>query len=206
MPLQPDEEHRIAELLKGGNVRAAAAALYRAYSSEIFRFLWHRFDEEADAEDACAECFANIFQALPEFRFEASFRTWAYRIARNAASYRRRTDGRWRERFVHDASTAAEMVAAAARRESTAAYKLTRNKDALRGMRAEVVKEPLVHDIFALLECRMSWDEITAICSAQTGGVVDGDELSLLKNRLQQKYTRAVRKLEAEFKLRKLVY
>jgi RNA polymerase sigma-70 factor (ECF subfamily) len=56
-----------------------------------------------DAEDVAQEAFVRVFQAIPQFRRQASFSTWLYRIVTNLCLGRRR-----RRRPVMELETMAE--------------------------------------------------------------------------------------------------
>jgi len=58
-----------------------------------------------DAEDVAQEAFVRVFQAIPQFRRQASFSTWLYRIVTNLCLGRRR-----RRRPVLELETLAEPV------------------------------------------------------------------------------------------------
>jgi len=62
---------------------AALDSLLRGMQPELFRlslhFLWH----PEDAEDATQEILLRIANGLGRFRGDCTFRTWAYRVARN---------------------------------------------------------------------------------------------------------------------------
>ena len=77
-----------------------------AVRAEAFRELLSRYRKSAlalayqmlghaeDAEDAAQEAFVRVFQAMPQFRGQASFSTWLYRIVTNTClgRIRRRRD------------------------------------------------------------------------------------------------------------------
>jgi RNA polymerase sigma-70 factor, ECF subfamily len=53
------------------------------YIDGIYRLVAARVASEHDAEDIVQEVFLAMFKALPNFRREARFSTWLYRIAQN---------------------------------------------------------------------------------------------------------------------------
>ncbi len=64
--------------------------VYRTYYSKILRHL-SRLIGEGEAEDLTQEVFLKVRRGLGTFRGEASFSTWIYRIATNAALDRLRS-------------------------------------------------------------------------------------------------------------------
>ena len=73
--------------------------LYRKYVAQIYSFALHETRDHHAAEDLTEQVFLRALQALPRFddrgEGEAStFRTWLFRIARNAIANERRRERR----------------------------------------------------------------------------------------------------------------
>jgi RNA polymerase sigma-70 factor (ECF subfamily) len=67
----------------GGDVDAFGS-LYVRHLDAIFRYIYYRIGEEAEAEDLTEEVFARAWEALPGYRArEYPFTSWLYRIAHN---------------------------------------------------------------------------------------------------------------------------
>ncbi len=94
-----DSERHIRELAASGAAAEAATVALRAFGPELLRFLIHVHRDEVTAEEVFAEVAEDLWRGLPSFRWESSFRTWAYRVARSASS-RQRKRGRRRDRLV----------------------------------------------------------------------------------------------------------
>lgn len=75
--------------------KAAVAAIYHRYVDEVFGYAYNQLGERQEAEDVTSEVFLRLVRALPEFRGDASLRTWIYSICRNILR------DRWRERASH---------------------------------------------------------------------------------------------------------
>lgn len=71
----------IAEVLRGN--REAFALLVRRYSGKILGLCMTLVHDRAEAEDAAQEAFLKAYKSLKDFRGEAAFLTWIYRIAYN---------------------------------------------------------------------------------------------------------------------------
>lgn len=68
--------------------------LIKLHSARVYRMLTRVLGNQADAEEVLQESFLKAWRALPEFRGEAQFSTWLYRIALNEASRRQAYDAR----------------------------------------------------------------------------------------------------------------
>ncbi len=58
--------------------------LYADYRERVLAYLTHRTGRREDAEDLCADIFAEVFRSLPRYDPEkSSVSTWIYRITRS---------------------------------------------------------------------------------------------------------------------------
>jgi RNA polymerase sigma-70 factor (ECF subfamily) len=89
----PDDE--LVRLARGGD-DAAFSALVRRHAGVAFRVSLRLTGSVADAEEAMQEAFLQLHKKLAEFRGEARFSTWFYRIVTNAALMNRRSARRRR--------------------------------------------------------------------------------------------------------------
>jgi len=65
--------------------------LVERYQHQIYNLALRMSGHREDARDITQETFIKAFNSLPAFRFEASFKTWLYRIASNSClDYMRR--------------------------------------------------------------------------------------------------------------------
>ena len=65
--------------------RKAFSELVRRHQKQVHRFLLRMLGSHDDAMELTQEAFIKAWQALPQWRPEAQFRTWLFRIANNAA-------------------------------------------------------------------------------------------------------------------------
>ena len=164
--------------------RAATLAL-EAYGSEVLGFLLTQFRDSEQAADVFSEFSEQFWHSLPQFEWRCSPRTWAYKLARNAAS-RYRHGERHHARAVQltrpsELSQAVERV-----RSRTSDYLRTEVKD-----RFQQLREELPQDDQALLVLRvdrdMSWLELAEV---MLDGESKADAPSLKKEaaRLRKRY------------------
>lgn len=75
---------------------AAYDELVRRHLDETFNFFLKITDDEMDAEDLSQDVFLKLYKNLKNFRFEADFKTYLYRVNVNTANnYLRRS--KWRK-------------------------------------------------------------------------------------------------------------
>jgi RNA polymerase sigma-70 factor, ECF subfamily len=68
--------------------------MYHDNADRMYRFAQRLCGEEEDARDLVQETFLNAYRGLPQFRGDAQFSTWLYRIAsRLCLAMRRRRKG-----------------------------------------------------------------------------------------------------------------
>ena len=65
--------------------KLAFELLMTKYQRKLFRLALRIVGDATDAEDVVQESFIKAYRALPQFRGDAAFYTWLYRIAINAA-------------------------------------------------------------------------------------------------------------------------
>ncbi|MBI4854436.1 MAG: RNA polymerase sigma factor [Acidobacteria bacterium] len=62
---------------------SAFKKLYQTYKDKVYNFIFYFLGQATLAEDVLQTVFIKAYQALPNFRFEAKFLSWLYRIAIN---------------------------------------------------------------------------------------------------------------------------
>lgn len=65
--------------------RRAFAQLVEKYEARVYNLARKMMRDPQDAEDVLQETFISVFRHLNDFQGDASFSTWLYRIATNAA-------------------------------------------------------------------------------------------------------------------------
>lgn len=83
------------EACKRGD-RAAFQLLFEAYKDRVYSVAFHFCGDESMAGDATQQVFLKLFSAIAQFRQDAQFTTWLYRIVVNTCV----DEQRKRKRFV----------------------------------------------------------------------------------------------------------
>jgi RNA polymerase sigma-70 factor (ECF subfamily) len=175
-------EARIKELHQGGDLDGAITAAIGGYGGELFGFLVGLAGDSDRAGDVFGAACERIWKGLPKFRWESSFRVWAYSIARNEFLRAARTGGA-RERRQVPLSNVASVAAAIDRvRTETPAYQRTSVKDTFAKVRAEL--SPDDHMLLGLrLDRKMAWNDISEVLGVEAATL--RKRFERLKDKLQ---------------------
>jgi RNA polymerase sigma-70 factor (ECF subfamily) len=128
-------DDRVAALLQAGEADGAATAVIETLGPAVLGYLASMHDED-DARDVFQAWSSDVWRGLPGFRFEASVRAWAFRLAWHASSRFRRDP--WRQRGVPLADSAASRLAASIAGQSRMPGG---RKDTLRALRLRLPPE-----------------------------------------------------------------
>ncbi|MEM9192763.1 MAG: sigma-70 family RNA polymerase sigma factor [Myxococcota bacterium] len=178
-------EERIAEARRQGDLARAMTLGLHDYGPELLGFIHALVRDEDLARDIYAELSARLWAAFPRFEGRSSFRTWAYRAARNLAigTCRARRDVQVDESFFG--------TVPATRRTTTVPFRRTTNKDRLSALRRTL--SPEEQALLTLrLDRQMSWSEIAAVHGDDTNSE---SESKLLEARLRKRFGRLKDKL-----------
>ena len=183
-----DLETRVRALCGAGDHESAAADAIKGYGEEVYSFIAARFASDDDAADVFAQACEDLLQSLRTFRWQASLRTWFYRLARTAASRYRRSPMNRGDRRVA-LSHVSELVHQV--RSRTMAHLRSEMKDRVRELR-----ERLDEDERQLLELRvdrdLSWAEIAEIVSEEE---IDDSNRARASARVRQQFQKLKDKL-----------
>ena len=171
-----------------GDHAAAATLAVEGYGGEIMAFLLARLRSRSDAEEVFAAFAERLWVGLPQFEWRCSLRSWAYRIARNAATdfvsaLHNRAD---RRLPLSQHEGLAELVDRV--RSTTAVYRQTHAKDRMRELR-----ETLAPDDQLLLILRvdrgMDFRELAAALGDHAS-TLEPDQLDREAARLRKRFER----------------
>jgi RNA polymerase sigma-70 factor (ECF subfamily) len=180
-------EERVRTLVAAGDRRAAATDAIRALGPSILRYLRTVLRDEADAADAFSQFAENLWKGLPTFRGGSALRTWAFRIAWNAALNLR--DEAWRRKGRRLATGEASALAEDIRTRT--AVRVERQRDALRKLREALTPEE--QSLLTLrIDLELSWAEIAEVLAAD-GSPTSADTVSKRFERLKDRLARMAR-------------
>ncbi len=188
-PGGPKPEAEILALLDGRDERAAATEAMRLFGPKILGYLRSILRDEADAGDAFSVWAEHLWRGIGTFRGDSSFRTWAFKIAYNAALNVRNEAWRrlGRPFDTGEASRLADEI-----RTKTAV------REERQRTRLDEIRERLTPEEQTLLTLRidqqLSWDDIGDVFSAANGGVrVDAPTLRKRFQRLKDRLAEMLR-------------
>jgi RNA polymerase sigma-70 factor (ECF subfamily) len=137
----------------------AATAAVEGYGPEILGFLVAILKDEPAASDVFSQFCEDLWNGLPNFRWQSTFRTWAYTLARHAAQRYLRAPHR-RRNMPLSQQALAEVEQKV--RTSTLSYLRTEVKEGVARLRESLDREDQ-----ALLILRvdrgLAWNDIAEI-------------------------------------------
>lgn len=151
-------DDRVAALLEAGEPDGAAAAAIEALGPAVLGYLASMLDED-DARDVFSRWAEDVWRGLPGFRFEATLRAWAFRLAWHAASRFLRDP--WRRRGVPLADDAASRLAASIAGQSRMPGG---RKDTLRALRLRLPPEDQTLLVLRV-DKDLEWVEVAEVLS-----------------------------------------
>lgn len=152
-------EKQIRTAFAAGDLEQAAVLGIEAYGPEILGYLIATLRSEDEGGEVFAQASENLWQSLDRFAWRCSFRTWFFRLARNAASRFRATPARRAGRAIplSRVTEVAERV-----RSRTQPWLRTELKDGLRRIR-EGLSEPDQTLLILRVDRGLSWREIAHV-------------------------------------------
>jgi RNA polymerase sigma-70 factor (ECF subfamily) len=84
-----EEDAALARRASSGEAEAFGV-LYDRYVDQVYRYVFYRVRNEAEAEDVTSDVFMRALRAIPKYEPRQAFLAWLYRIARNAVIDRSR--------------------------------------------------------------------------------------------------------------------
>jgi len=81
-PFFPEDDSELVARARAGDRRALESLVQRHYRN-VFNLAFRLCNNYDDAQDIVHEAFIRVHNALPNFRGDANFTTWLYRIVKN---------------------------------------------------------------------------------------------------------------------------
>ncbi len=188
-------EKRTKEAFQAADYKTATSIFLHHYRNDIYTFLLGRLSyNETDAEDVLSEFQEDFCKGLPGFRWRCTLRSWAYRLAWNAACRFLKDPYRKPERHLPLSQQSRIAQTSAGQRSETKKYLRTETKSWLCRIRKQ-----LTDDEQALLVLRvnkkMSWRELAMIMS-DGGETLDETDINRTSARLRQRFTKVKTKIK----------
>ena len=181
-PLDLEVERDVGALLARGAVDEAASLGIRALGPLILGYLRAVVRDRDDADDAFARFAENFWVSLSTFRGECSIKTWAYRLAWQAAL--RVLEDPYRRRREPLLTTEASRIAAVVRSQTSL------ERDDAAEARVERLRRALQPDEQTMIILRfdrdLSWSEVGQVL-ADGGVAVDEGALRKRFERLKKR-------------------
>lgn len=179
-----------------GDIRTRCAALdfdgamtgaVELYGDELFGFLVGLAGDRVRAEDAFSATCERIWRGLPSFRWDSSFRLWAYRIARNEFLRTTRDINRSRQQVplseVPSVQRALHHV-----RSSTPFHERAEVLDKFAGARAQLDADD--HMLLSLrIQRQLPWEDIAKVLN-DSEDLPSARELASLRKRFERVKTK----------------
>jgi RNA polymerase sigma-70 factor (ECF subfamily) len=157
-------EQEIQELCRQGDMAGAVERALEGYGQEIMRLMASVLHDYERSRDAFSLFSENLLRGLPGFRWESSFRTWAYRLARNAC-YQVMHAPAGREQPMSISRLPDEALKP---RSETRPWQRTSVKERFRALRESL--DPQERMLLLLrVDQRLSWEEVARVMSDGDG-------------------------------------
>lgn len=184
-------ESEIRRLFDAADLDGAMRVAMQAYGSEIYGFLVGLAKNRAHADDVFGAACESLWRNLPKFRWESTFRVWAYTVARH--EFFRQTTASKREVLIAKVPTLLETMAQI--RSTTPLHERSEIKDQFAKLREELAPEN--HMLLGLrLDRKLAWNEIARILGDGNPANLNRDAAALrkrferLKDKLRERVTR----------------
>lgn len=176
-----------------GDLDGAMTRAFERYADELYGFLRGLGRDPVQADEAFSATCERIWRGLPRFRWDSSFRVWAYRIARNEFLRTTREVSRAR-RVVPISEIPSVQRIVAHVRSTTPAHQRDDVRDRFAAVRAQLPPDDLAL-LGMRIEHRMAWDQIALVLAGDDAPPTAKDVAALRKRfeRLKSKLRGLVR-------------
>jgi RNA polymerase sigma-70 factor (ECF subfamily) len=180
-------EARVQELLAAGDQKAAASEAIRGLGPKVLGYLRSILRNDEDAADAFSHFAEDLWRGIGGYRGDASFKTWAYKLAWCAAMHVRSDAFRRLGRRLETGEAsrlAAEVRTKSVVRDETQRLSLERLREALSAEEQTL--------LFLRLDQQLDWNEVAEVLSAG-GTAVEPTALRKRYERLKERLARLAR-------------
>jgi RNA polymerase sigma-70 factor (ECF subfamily) len=171
-------EERISVACKEERWSDAATIAVKGYGPELLGYLVGMTRSEVEAHEVFSVFCESLWKNLPGFRWESSFRTWAYCVARRAFTRMRRDPHRRRAVPYSEAMSAAIAQV----RTRTATFLRSETRDKVAALRAKLPPDDQTLLILRINR-KMPWRQIAIVLGeeGETAAAVERRASSLRK-------------------------
>ncbi len=103
MTTEPNENDRLIQRAQAGD-RNAFAVIVEQHYERVLRVARNMTPTESDAEDVTQLAFIKLAKSIQQFRFEAAFTTWLYRLVINCSHDWRKSQARHQDEIDDEAA------------------------------------------------------------------------------------------------------
>jgi RNA polymerase sigma-70 factor, ECF subfamily len=180
-----------------GDWSGAATAALRSYGPEVLGFLYAALGNQADAREAYSLFSETLWRGLPGLRWQSSFRTWAYALARSALGRVLREPAR-RGRMVQLSQAPEVLLETRLGRTVTAPHLRSDVKSQVRRLRLAL--DPDDQTILTLrVDRAMSWRDIAIVMAGEDAPETEvARQSALLRKRFERLKVRLKSLVEVE--------
>jgi RNA polymerase sigma-70 factor (ECF subfamily) len=189
-------DQTLRQAFEAGAVDQTATLFLERYGGEILGFLCNRLRNSTAGADVFSEFAEDFWKGLPNFRWQSSLRSWAYALARNAASRYQKAPAQ--RLAVHQSfggdSPYGQQVAL--HRSKTNLYMQSEVKSRMRELRERLGEEEQ-NLLILRVDQKLSWKELAVALSDEGSGDLAEAELSRRATNLRQQFQKLKSRLRA---------
>jgi RNA polymerase sigma-70 factor (ECF subfamily) len=160
--MSAEVEVEVQALLSAGDLRGAATAAIQGFGPKVLGYLRSILRDDSDAADAFSTFAEDLWRGIGTYRGEASFKTWAYKLAWCAAMHVRSDTYKRLGRRLE--SGEASGLAADIRTKSVVRDEVQRR--GLDTLRATLTPEEQTL-LFLRLDQQLGWSEVAEVLSTE---------------------------------------
>jgi len=186
-------EERIRKLHAEGRFREAITVALEGYGPELLSFLSVALRSEMDVNDVFGMTCLDLWNGIRGFRFECTFRTWAYLIARHAqVRYSRKEGSRGMQEALSSIPHLSEIEGRV--RTATRPYLRSAMKDRVSQLRAQLTPDEQMLLVLRI-DRDLPWTDVARIVATGDDAPMSDAELTQCAAMCRKKFERITAKL-----------